>query len=475
MQIYIVLWMLLLSPYSIFSQHIYARYIPIQKDSGNHIIEIIGGNNPFIIKCLQSNLGLGNNETENIWIWDNIYNKEWSSYRCSISAECSFGSHPREPFGSTFPISRIEIKCRDKQEKDLLDPKIKSSTQIQKFIKDRIYKSIAIVNTPSGINIRKEPSLESPVIDKVVNNDTLIVLEQTEIPLSIINKKDTLKTHWVKVYINHKTKGYAAAAYLIPWDGIPPNQLDADLNLSISDLVTHKNLDCHSSNLSCKDTLNKYVKLQLVNIADYTNKKAYNKYAIDIRDRTLKAPDFIEYNTSYPAFYLPINGGKDSLYIHDHNGEFDSHRYSYAGKLQVFNQYAIGWDYFGGTSYTLYDVKTGQKTKEISDGFPYFSPDGKYIVDFIVDSDPESTDDGYTCVLNISQIDPQLNIQRKIQLTLDSWFPIEVYHSAFWVSNREIIIQALSRNSFFNRNFLSNRATERNEPVYQYIKLTILK
>ena len=211
------------------------------------------------------------------------------------------------------------------------------------------------------------------------------------------------------------------------------------------------------------DTLRSYISMELVDINAYQHKKKKNKYRIDTSH---VAKELSGYPQVY-KFSLPINNGKDKIIIaSDSFGEAQFSRY-YAGQIPYLNKYIIGHAWEDEDHY-LIDKKTGKiDTAFTTGGLPYFSPDGKYIIDFY---NPYIFQDDNHTILTISHLDNKMHITNTISINSKSWVADTEANSAFWITNREIILKV-----YAVKNLMDDKEyTKKEKYHYQYIKLRIL-
>ncbi len=101
---------------------------------------------------------------------------------------------------------------------------------------------------------------------------------------------------------------------------------------------------------------------------------------------------------------------------------------------------------------------------------PFLHLDGKYVVDFYA---PYAWEDDDGCQLTISGLDKNYHTTtRKISVKFKTWVPVEYPISAFWISDRELIMKVYAvGNSVMHDDPNYDPAKYQ----YQYIKLTILE
>lgn len=449
-------------------------------------IKLIGGDTKFVVFCFQSAFGTGIPEEDiehepmygdgggkRYWTrhtWKNIVDKSWSNGKCTLSITYSVGHHPYDGPYTEMNIPYMEIEILDSNGKSLLEYNSESRKAILKYIKAKLFHGFAIVNSSNGLNVRKKPSITAPVVHRLKDQSKVILLEQLDKP-----RRDSTGILWVKVFIDNKITGYVAGRYLLPWYSIHPKTLkDADY-ISLIDSLDNFFFS-YSSRVKAedylptwKDTLNKFLSIELVNHEDYINKKVSNLYALDTSYNDAPAPCNSGFLYPETPFYLKIDGGKKIIYFKEVPSEYPETR-SYIGRIPIFNQYVFSSCSFD-CGYPLYDMTTGEGKFQFG-GIPYFSPDGKFVVDFIHQMDREIFDYPHTTMLSISNVDKYFKIKRKFNVQFTSWLPDGTPNSALWISNNEVIIRVISINSYFS--YISFSDAEMKEGIsYQYIKLKI--
>ena len=270
---------------------------------------------------------------------------------------------------------RMYIQCRDATGKNLLVGKDSSSLAIRKLLQTLLFQTTSYVNSSTGLNVRKRPSLTAPIDLKLPDKARVIVKKKTNQRIDVLKGDRSVNTEWVQVFVNGDVSGYVASTFLIPFNAVHPADIKA-LNDSISESIN----------------------IELVDIGAYRKKKITNPYFIDKTDISIKTKPYVRPGIQLPdqpekrnAFYLPINNGRDSLYVHGSMGEYGGYDMHYYGRISALNQYVVAETGYFFIGYVLYDMGSGKETLRCN-GLPVISPDGKLFVDFYYYEDSEDWD-----------------------------------------------------------------------------------
>jgi hypothetical protein len=400
------------------------------------------------------------------------------------------------------------------------------------FISSSLFAGVAYVSSTNGANVRSAPSRNSDLIQTLSFGSKVEIVEVTN-SVEIVNSgNQKIKSRWVKIYFNQYIdinynesldrfdtsrtydEGYVLEALLhMSILKVPPHSIYYYYNLALYDNSDYGNITISYDEITDRferqqkgmapydeyyepnrsdytiikygnnaeeieyndrsehtvDTLKKYIGLELVDIKDYQNKKMKNPYEVNAKEieRVLTTrPD------PYYSFSIPINKGKDSIIIKsDRYDDADHYHFTYAGQILFINKYIIRGDY-EEPIHELYDMTTGEimKTHTFTEGMPYISPDGKYVVDFYATYGWQDND---ACALTISTLDKGLHAKKKIRVEFKSWLPVEETNSAFWISNRELIIKVYAVMNVIKGRYDQKNNLTASPEKYQYIKLTI--
>ncbi|MEO0469299.1 MAG: hypothetical protein AAF206_06760, partial [Bacteroidota bacterium] len=207
------------------------------------------------------------------------------------------------------------------------------------------------------------------------------------------------------------------------------------------------------------DTIQTFLRLSLA--TNPAGKGINNPYHIDTKAVQHQLPSRKAYA---PNFSLPLSGEKDSILIESVQSEVLTTAH-FVGRIHPFNQYVVNYQY-EGPFHQLIDQESGKAT-DFTEGFPLISPDGKYVIDFYHNWNYDETEG---CQLTLSKLNKDFTRQRLISVNYKSWMPIGGPDAAVWISNRELVFQAVPMRYFVETYQQTNNP--RDVPV-QYIKLRI--
>lgn len=417
------------------------------------------GDPEFVLWCLKSEFGQSTKlkvdstsiPTAILAEW-NVNRKEWSIEPFTLRFHSAVHS------GGGLNLLRMYISCNDAKGNDLLAGRSHSSDEIRKALQTLLFQSTRYVNSSNGLNVRKHPSLSAPVIFKLTDEGRVLIKEGTNQWINIVKGNESIKTEWVKIFVNENVYGYVPAAFLLPSYEVHPNDIKA-LN----------------------DSIFKFVEIELVDYDTYIKQKIVNPYAINKEDLSIKAKPYMLFaNDSTDkrnAFYLPIANGGDSLYLHGSQGEYGGNDIFYYGRIPKLHQYVVQETGYFFNGYVLYDMRTGKQSLSCN-GLPNISPDGKFLLDFYHYEESEDWDYPHFCKISIRTVN---KVNDSIQFVkqfhcLDSNPHHYLYFSwdeatTFWISDNELVIQIVKERSF-NVQFTDYRNDLKSKKA-QYVKLKI--
>lgn len=387
--------------------------------------------------------------------------------------------------------------------------------------------SCRYVIAPSGLNVRSETSLSGKIVAKIPYANLVKVLDSSGVELSIRDGGKEVRGEWIRIeyYIEKGEddfdtgQGYVFGAFLgdaSEVTRIPPSSLYHYYYLRFYSILEsaieicgpyqqeqgskfpqafHRDkydhtcfayyepftreaiakwkvlLDTtnwvteeHSRIVDPEDTLRHYLEIELVDGAALRKRKVKSDYEPDLRQVQKTVPDtFRDFDTEN-SYMLYLDGGRDSVHIQDHHGEFTSYQ-RFVGRLHSLNTYLLSSD-FETPQHYLIDMTTGEK-KWFTEGLPCISPDGKYVLSFHYEWYPY----GYEgCALGFHRFDRESKALSPVLFTnMQCWIQVGGYESVFWISNRELVIQAVPV-----RNFVAQG--QQDKPAFakpQYLKITI--
>lgn len=387
--------------------------------------------------------------------------------------------------------------------------------------------SCKYVIAPSGLNVRAEASLSGKVVAKIPYAHLVQVLDSSGVQLTIRDGGKDVKSEWIRIayYLElgedqiDTGEGYVFGAFLGDADEvtrIPPSTLylsyylyfvspiESQVNVctpyqnrnpwkfeagsrqhehdmrcyayyerylsqatlrwtEITDTTTWAGVN-HTRIVNPEDTLRHYLKIELVDGAALRKRKVKSDYDPDLRLVQKPVPDtFPDFDTPN-SYILYLDGGRDSIHIQDYYGEYATY-HRFVGRLHKLNSYLISADFETPMHY-LVDMTTGKKTWW-TDGMPCISPDGKYVLTFHYEWYPY----GYEgCAMGLCTLDTDSKaVQPSLHANMQTWIQVGGPDSVFWISDRELVIQAVPVRNFVEQG-------QMNEPpkaTPQYLKITI--
>jgi hypothetical protein len=331
-------------------------------------IELISDDPDFAVWCLKSEFGIPKINYKKTEVRDDYKDTtivenptfSWNNINRPVLCKNPFSIHltiiynASHNYGEIVPY--IKIECKDFAGNDLLKPENKASSEIRKFLQALLFQSHSYVNSSDGVNVRKQPSITAPIVASLPNYSKVIIKERTNLWMDVKRQGVTVKSEWVKVFVNENVSGFVASAFLIPFYKVHPFDIKV-LNDSISSFGV----------------------VELIEFDEARNRRVISPYAIDTTSLAISLPPKKdEYYGILRGFYLPINNGADSLSFYDQPIEYGLRNYQYGGRIPIMNLYVIHSSYIFGDGVTLYDIKTGREVFNF-DGLPYIAPDGGLI------------------------------------------------------------------------------------------------
>jgi hypothetical protein len=410
------------------------------------------GLDDYLLQRIQSDLGAGKDANDHnfsfnghsmkgVKRWIGLEKKNWSESKVDLT----FFSNEN---------GFVMLSFIDHSGKNLITHQ-KSKKMIRRYISERICE-ISYVKAKDGVSLRSGPSFKAPVMQKLNFGEKVLIIGGTKKFSQIKEDGRTIKSEWIKIRAEGIDSAYVNDIYLIQKNEIPPQFLGNYGGVSYHNFLTGQEFGTHLDNTpisserwnAYKDSIGEFITLSLVDIRLYEKKKIANPYTVDTTDITRKVlPEPRLFN----SFYLPTNAGKDSIHIHDIKSEVLTSAF-FIGQLKSLNKYVVRY-YYESPSHVLYDKITGEQ-KRFTDGVPYVSPDGKYVIDFYKGwSYPDVSTRGWQddedpiiewCQLSVSALQPNLEFSEVFSVEFDYWIPVEIPNSAFWVSDRELIMKAVA-------------------------------
>ncbi len=340
------------------------------------------------------------------------------------------------------------------------------------------------INAQSGLNLREGPSVNHKVIEKLPYGAQVKVIEN----VSSIGKEfvmdngEKLYGNWVQVeptfnndsdyYGNSRT--YLFNAYLTQHLKTIPSQslynFEEMVNVSahddykmISGVSSRRDMyeigqQCdvrYEYNPAAKEVLKNIIQFEIVDKEDYINQKIIGNYEIDTSWQPEKFKLKYEYRpVEWEQYYLPLNGGKDSILIKDNTGEWAS-KTEYYGQIDELDSYLISG--FAEDAEVIMVNRTNGKRTMLSSGFPEISPRGEYLISEYFNVFANTTQ------FTIREFDVE-TIPQDYFISFTSWIPAGEF---FWISENQFIMGVLPMDSLF-RNSNSSSLSK-----VIYLKVTI--
>lgn len=436
----------------------------------------------YFLQRLQSDLGPGADvdasdftsidrpNMKEVKRWRGVERKDWSESPIDITL-----------FSDGDALAMVSFI--NQQGENLIAEDFDKKRLIKKYLRDRLNGGISYVKAKGGAKVRSGPSSKAPVIQTLNFGEEVWIIDGTKKFSQIREGNKTIKSEWIK--IANAESAYISDIYLVQKNEIPPQFLTNHGRVHGRNLLNGQGFDTDTvaKPISSEkwdayaDSIGKFVELSLVDIDTYKRAKIKNKYSVDtthVERRVLLDSGRLN------SFYLTVNAGKDSIHIQDTESEMTTFA-SFIGQIPGLNKYVVRY-YYESPSHSLYDKTTGEQ-KTFTSGFPYISPDGKYVIAFYKAWTYPDYNNSYLegedhpiiewCQFSISGIQPDLEFSEVLSVEFSSWIPVEVANSAFWISDRELIIKAISATNREARKKIRSGQKPLNSD-YQYIKVKIV-
>ncbi|MFK8104296.1 MAG: SH3 domain-containing protein [Saprospiraceae bacterium] len=238
------------------------------------------------------------------------------------------------------------------------------------------------VITPSGLNVREKPSLDSKVLHTLAQGDTFAYFSdgETGIVQNIQDGSKTVRGEWVEIILYPKfddTYEEEAIGYIF----------------YAAPYVSYLNCESFRHRLYRKDLYD--------GSAEYLNAKVKlrEKLQIDFVDSTIFAQNFTRRNNQFlkQAPYYKLRG--DTIFLRsnaanwypivsypfgkDGNEDF-TEVYEYLGYHRALGRHLVAGSYWESGNYYLVDAKTGKMEQPFM-GLPSVSPNLKHMLSFTTD------------------------------------------------------------------------------------------
>lgn len=314
--------------------------------------------------------------------------------------------------------------------------------------------SCQYVNTPSGLRLRSEPSINATTLGLLPHGTQVMIIDSNHDRRdTIYDDGERLVGSWAKIktlpanaYEEINEVGYLFDAYLSSeLTSIPRHSLYNFLHLhgtlnheqiDVAGITPRDQLEGVGCNLrfpyraDLKRIATKYFSLELLDENENLHKTIDHPYLIDTSWKPERFPletPFDNSDLSWGQFYLPINMGKDSVLIKDNLGEWEFKR-SYIGKVEALGCYLIS-DFPEHEEVVSINMKTG-KSNFFSSGMPSISPHGNYVVSFYDDPYEDAT--GFAL--------KHIDTNEYIEIKFTSW---RATSDPIWIDNQSVIFTAV--------------------------------
>jgi hypothetical protein len=247
------------------------------------------------------------------------------------------------------PSIGIRIDIFDQQGKQLKRDKNLLFNLLTSF-KKLFFERVFIATTSLGVY--SMPSQSAKEIFQISKGEKVIVK---------VNQSNT-KSGWVEAWIGDGVSGFIKRSGLVSMSEITPEDIK-----------------------TVKESIKPHAKLRIIRNSTYKRAKAIR---VDFDITNVAIPIVIRQSDYEPemnlkSFYLPINNGQDSAIFVDRFADNIGTRFAYVGRVREVNKYLVGWYSQDGNGYQLVDPNSGM-VENISNGFPLFSPDLKFMIDYYV-------------------------------------------------------------------------------------------
>ncbi|MGJ8683746.1 MAG: SH3 domain-containing protein [Nonlabens sp.] len=331
------------------------------------------------------------------------------------------------------------------------------------------------ITAESGLNLRSGPGTDYDVVEKLPYGAQLKVIE---------NVPATGKTHvldngvkkygqWVKVAPTFYDYLYAQKQEMYVFDvflsqhlnSIPPASLHNFVELY--DVASHDDYkplmgvssrremwetgqQCdvrYENNPAAKEALKNIIQFEVVRLEDYIKQKMIGNYEIDDTWQPKKFKLEHDYRpVEWEQYYLPLDGGRDSILIKDHTGEWAS-KTEYYGQIDELDSYLISG--FAEDAEVIMVNRTTGKKSILSSGFPNISPRGEYMIAEYYNGFDSTT------YFTVTEFDEE-TIPQGAFITFSSWITAG---GIFWIAENQFIIGVLPMDTAFQNDAIQSKTS----------------
>ena len=244
---------------------------------------------------------------------------------------------------------------------------------------------------------------------------------------------DTRASQWEKVFVKKDRTGDAS-----------------DIHLTDEDIHTIRYLSMDGLEFFDEDRqLDKYLDIELIDKALFDKQRAL---AVDFLSKNAKG-------IRKKNGVLSIPTDNKIVKFTDNNEDSDGYRvFDYVGQMDVFNQHIVHGSYWEAWDYKMIDKHTGTITQTFS-GYPYLSPDKKYLI--TTHTDPY---EGLTELMLYKVYGK--NFTTILDVGFSRWMVLEGDNNSFWAKDGYLYLAVSHHATFWTeKNATSKQA--------QYIRIKV--
>ena len=225
------------------------------------------------------------------------------------------------------------------------------------------------------------------------------------------------------------------------------SQADKKKKLNV---VSYVSINGTEKELGTDSLLKNYLKIERISKSIFTTKQKTSVNFVFTDSTGIKKKNGV--------LKLPIKGGLKT-FIDKSPLDEAKQEYSYLGQILFLNVYLIEGLYWENIDYKFISKLNGKEVQSFS-GFPYISPDNKYII--TINADPYDTDADFE-LYKIINGKPK-NI---IRASFKNWMPAVDKVKMFWSNDGYLYVPILSPEAFWKPDGNLN-------DKYEYIRISIL-
>ncbi|WP_439879767.1 SH3 domain-containing protein [Pontibacter sp. MBLB2868] len=158
---------------------------------------------------------------------------------------------------------------------------------------------------------------------------------------------------------------------------------------------------------------------------------------------------------------LAVTTGNGKVeYVSSPNAEESMKVYNYVGHVSYLNAYLLSIGYYEDGEYMLYSSDNGKEIISFND-YPYFSPDGKYIVSIYTNPYDLSSD------FQLYKVEDGQKVKKELDASFSKWMVALEPQEVFWLNPSTLVVKVLHAQAFWDEDGDLNND-------YQYLKIKIL-